>query len=630
MSQKIRLRRIILDNKTGNSFFKIDGKKIEFDKVKYRKIANKKLVKKELLIDSIKLTKLREDILKKLKSEILKSRRIPSGKFQSHQQTNLKISQQMDYLKNEINKILSGIAIEKVRIEEKLKNFEKTEEGIKKSEEDRKKVSQSPLAIGGIPQQQHPNDLIAMTIKTLVDKISPNQIENNPEFKFLKQNMEYLDDAGQHLHQRIVNLEREKDNPIFQRKNNEDREISIQLLDENENSLRNVRHKMEEIHSMLNPNVESHTDINPNVDVNLFSPVRIKSPEPIIEPFSPVRITTPEIREPFSTPGFTLEEEKNEPVVEISNEQQSAEKINVEPIPFIETERAFQNTRATVTSKNAKKYPFTKSPIYKDYGSQIESGLSSLQIKYNPQEKAILYSYFENLPVKIKNNLTTSFFLQQIITKNPEFFDDIIKNGESRRSLNKLDIKNMSSMIFKNKPYLEGQGKYSYDEGTNNFQLDDIMKPFRKILNYKGCISFDNIQDLLSSFSIHDINNSFCFIFNILSSDSLEHETGHWCCVLYSGEEAECCIYDPLGETNTKSHIYKIMENFIKEEEPETYIKMKLNGKVEPDDSTQCGIYCVRYLYLRALGASHKEASAFNKEDDQNILNKIKMKFNYV
>jgi len=177
----------------------------------------------------------------------------------------------------------------------------------------------------------------------------------------------------------------------------------------------------------------------------------------------------------------------------------------------------------------------------------------------------------------------------------------------------------------------ESEMEVDNEEGSTNIELDNLMYPFKKILNYKGCVPIDFARDeIIENLSNFDIRNEFCFIYNTLESDELKSRVGHWCAVYYSEEEGEICIYDPLGQHTIKSKMYKIMKDFIDEEQPETLLKLKLNGKVQPDSSTMCGLYCVRYLYFRAMGSSHKEASNFHTSDDENVLKNIKDNFIYV
>ena len=152
----------------------------------------------------------------------------------------------------------------------------------------------------------------------------------------------------------------------------------------------------------------------------------------------------------------------------------------------------------------------------------------------------------------------------------------------------------------------EGEGdEYSEGLGTSNTQLNKIMEPFRRKINYLGAIPKDFISGV--QHNNNDIEN-WSFIYN--TDDSTK--TGkHWKAVYFDGASLE--YYDPLDKEIEKD-VYSCVTTFIAENY-NYFVTFKDNKvKQQLDSSDKCGMFSVRFLIGRTLGIHFKILTGFSNK----------------
>lgn len=725
MSEKERVRRIIIDKETGEKYFRVNGELVKFEQKKYGKLFNKKLKKKELGVDVKKLAELQKLIIAKLKKEIIKLRaqtRFRQGRVgrmgrqtsYRDSQKNSKVKEQIDALKKEVKKLSDLITNERSRLgKERDDEHKKKEEEKKEEKKQQEKIQAQQLAIQAQPQPQlliqnpDPHGLHKYVIDKMFEKAEPERLKDHDNiFGIHEHNINLGHDEILRVGNRVKGLEQRLDNQREEVKK-ELREEQAHRIDTN---LKNFKESMKlksasqksASQKSVTPRDASMAESSPLIVLN--SPLRFSAPiskkpsrqsqhgefvenvdrglKLIKEKTDDIKLDEDEgeeekgVEPPMQELNLTRENQSEpEQIVDMSQHQAETsdrQRISLDPespkeirtVPHLgQVEPEIMATKKPRPIK--KKVPQSdvkSSEIKEKTGDEMIDDLKNIK-------KPTLIAQLSHCVRAVIADGPKSSYPRLVNSRGIDITEEVLSAASSkmktifsqRDSEQKRKVLSVADRLVSYNPELandfsglikilflpaqveniwpkflnEGQsGKGAGDDnkGTTNIDLDNLMYPFKKIINYKGCVPLDYVEeDILQELSNSDVKNEFCFIFNTLISEDLKTTVGHWCCVFYSESEGECCIYDPLGEHTTKSKMYKIMKGFIDEHEPETFLKLKFNGKVEPNASTMCGLYCIRYLYFRAMGASHKEASNFHHDaTDEETFEKIKDEFIYV
>jgi hypothetical protein len=253
-----------------------------------------------------------------------------------------------------------------------------------------------------------------------------------------------------------------------------------------------------------------------------------------------------------------------------------------------------------VMAKNAKqKRDFTKSVIMNNtefYDEDDKDYIETIS-KINLDNQSMDTLAQKILPelgnVKPKNELHAIKTIVEIMNKPEDTnikdlpFPKKEKGVDYRESIPSFD------MTLESKNTSQGAGEY-YKNGLYNYQIDNFLRPVRDVINYYGCVPFDEISKLLKLIN----TNKFCFVFNTASINDGPNVQHHWCAINCDGYSLE--IYDPLGNPPKKEltdMLHKYVANHY-----DTYLKFKTNAnKVDQGGSKNCGWYCMRFLIARNL-----------------------------
>ena len=154
----------------------------------------------------------------------------------------------------------------------------------------------------------------------------------------------------------------------------------------------------------------------------------------------------------------------------------------------------------------------------------------------------------------------------------------------------------------------QGDGKIKSSEGLYNDQIDKVMSRYK---DFKGTIMHNEIKNILPDIKPH---SRVAFIIN---SDPSTKEGKHWQCVYIDardGPESSNSIewYDSFGNPMPKDLLHDI-KLIVKCLKPTNLLKFKENSIVhQSDDSSNCGMFCMKFLVDRFRNKSFAEATNYN------------------
>lgn len=169
-----------------------------------------------------------------------------------------------------------------------------------------------------------------------------------------------------------------------------------------------------------------------------------------------------------------------------------------------------------------------------------------------------------------------------------------------------------------------GEGKHNDKGGLYNYEIEEIMKPY-KDKGFMGVISSDEIKLLLP---LINKNKKFSFIMN--TSPSTE-KYGHWIAVYVDPiDDLSLEYYDPLAQEPSKD-FQKQIKLIIDKSEPSVYLKFKINKiQDQHSNSKTCGWHSMKFLINRYNNYPFKEATLYNAKKGEQEARKMKDKFGYI
>lgn len=197
---------------------------------------------------------------------------------------------------------------------------------------------------------------------------------------------------------------------------------------------------------------------------------------------------------------------------------------------------------------------------------------------------------------------TNEFKTFRLVSDRDQYLFDNKNITPEELAENEKIIKPLIIEKFFTDPYVQ-YGKGVISQGLTNVELDTLMAD---VPGYLGAFPIDNLP-------VIDRNKSGSYIYNTMPAPI----TGHWRAVIV--EPDVIMHFDSFGEEPSQEIIDKYKGSGR---------QFKINKlQVQPDNSVDCGYYCVRFLYDMAAGKTFKQATQFvdGIEETKSILSDFKI-----
>lgn len=244
-------------------------------------------------------------------------------------------------------------------------------------------------------------------------------------------------------------------------------------------------------------------------------------------------------------------------------------------------------------------------------GSIYEGKFNVKNLTNNKELISLLTTGSDDIITKVKNLVSSEQTIEEV--DEPVeliFIDEPYKKPESSETLPSSPPSEAQQL---------GSGKA--DEGMYDSEINKVMKTL-KIPHYKGCIAADEISLLKKS-------PKMSFVMNLDPRGI--HEKEHWvACNIDIEREGDQSIeyYDPLGGKATKG-FKREMKKYLQTDKIPNLVRFKENEVIEqPDNSSNCGVYCIEFLHRRSMNDSFPQASHYKEKHIQkykNALEKFKL-----
>jgi hypothetical protein len=312
---------------------------------------------------------------------------------------------------------------------------------------------------------------------------------------------------------------------------------------------------------------------------------------------------------PDITPKTTVDE-LYEKVLKKALEEGNINDINELDTKVREIYKSFlQSTEITETPPNVITHPPENKEVIVDIPTEVKQERSDL-----PDNNEIFQKLVQTMtltPEKVK----------------PLGFDDKTPQDKLKGKLDGLNEEQLQELVD---TIGAGQFKNTHSKALWNYEIDKILKPYRK-RGYLGCFSIDEIHTIKhSSYKLR--KHGFSFIMNTGKRDE---EGIHWIAVIYDENNKSIYYCDPFADEPSDLFLEEI-KPVIDAMKLSYYLKLKINGVVLQDGRKgNCGWHAIGFIdrYYNET-QDFKELTHFTEERKipigENVVKKEEKKFGYI
>lgn len=183
--------------------------------------------------------------------------------------------------------------------------------------------------------------------------------------------------------------------------------------------------------------------------------------------------------------------------------------------------------------------------------------------------------------------------------------DDLDEQADALNAMLSLDSDDESER--------KGSGKPKHVQALYDWQIDKIMKPYRK-KGYLGVFSSDEIPRLKEV--IGDYDRISCIINTTPSTEDTSDVGGHWYALFCDFVNDRCIeVYDSLAEKRDQKFLHDL-KTVVDAKGLDYLLKYKESTVREQRmDTSTCGWFAMKFLMDRYAGKPFKECTGFDNQE---------------